>query len=498
MSRAPALRASGPVLRSKRRGATARFSSGVVLNNKYQLVRQLGAGGMGDVWVARHLVLDVHVALKVMATDRGTHAVAAERMRQEARAAAQLGHPAICRLLDFGETERGDPYVVSELMHGDTLRGVLEGDGRLSATEAVRIMLPVIDALAVAHAHGIVHRDVKPENVFLSRDVARRLQPKLLDFGIARFVEADERLTLDGGLLGTPVYMSPEQARGETDADVRADIWAVCVVLYEAMTGVVPFSGKNYNAVLWAVATADPRPIMEHRAGDQALWRLLERGLRKDRTQRWQSMRELGEALALWLYESGVREDICGALLRPIWLEAGLSDVQVELPPSRRSPAQVMPQPDAEAHDRLTPIRIGRPVLFSDTRALKPRQPAAFLRRHPRSLAWAGLGAAVAVLGSVALWPASPREPEQRDTEQPRPQGGDRAPAAALSAKIRPSAATRKPTGLAVAASSPAAPATVPAPRPSATASSATPRFRPKRRRRVRRPPARAPRDFGF
>jgi serine/threonine protein kinase len=309
------------------------YLAGDLIADKYRLVRTLGHGGMGVVWVARNIVLDVDVAIKLIGINKGgTMGGVAKRLLQEARTAAQLSHPAICRTFDYGQTHLGDPFIVSELMHGETLGEMIDSQLRMSPTRAAQILLPVIDGLAVAHAQGIVHRDVKPDNIFLARDVAGRLQPKLLDFGIARFVEEDSKLTVDGSLLGTPSYMSPEQARGEAGADFRTDVWSVSIVLYEAITGELPFEGHNYNAILYAVINESAPSIVDRGCGDKALWRLLERGLHKQPEERWQSMRELGEALALWLYEAGVREDVCGASLRTTWLEAGLSDVQMELP----------------------------------------------------------------------------------------------------------------------------------------------------------------------
>ena len=223
---------------------------------------------MGVVWVAHNLILDVHVALKLLPSDkRPNQGTLSKRLLQEARTAAALGHPAICRAFDFGETHLGDPFVVSEMMHGETLADLLRVESRLAATRAVQILLPIIDGLAVAHAKGIVHRDVKPDNIFLSHDVAGRMQPKLLDFGIARFVESDSKLTVDGSLLGTPDYMSPEQAQGRGGADFRTDVWSTCVVLYEAVTGDVPFRGENYNAILYAVINEPARSILDFGAG---------------------------------------------------------------------------------------------------------------------------------------------------------------------------------------------------------------------------------------
>jgi hypothetical protein len=321
-----------------------------VIADKFRLIRPLGKGGMGVVWVAYNQILDVHVAIKVIDLRHvGKPKVVSARVLQEARAAARLGHPAICRVFDFGETQHGDPYVVTELLHGETLADVLKRQRRMPATQAVAWLLPIAEGLTLAHDKGIVHRDVKPENIFLSHEDMQRIRPKLLDFGIARFVETDHKLTQDGALLGTPHYMSPEQARGDAELDARSDVWSLSVVLYELVTGQLAFDGDNYNALLWAIGHDEPRPAVDWEAGDRRLSAILERGLKKQPGERWQTMRALGEQLAAWLHAHGVREDVCGVSLRATWLEGTaldpgadptLMDVDATtLPPGQRAGA---------------------------------------------------------------------------------------------------------------------------------------------------------------
>ena len=309
-----------------------RYLPGEIIDNKYRLEQPLGEGGMGTVWTAHNVVLDVGVAIKLIGLEGAANSQQlSERLLQEARAAARLGHPAIVRVFDFGVTRHGDPFVVMELLRGETLADLLNRDSRLPAIRGVQTLLPIADALSAAHAKGIVHRDVKPENIILARDEAERAQPKLLDFGIASFTETNRKLTLAGAVLGTPDYMSPEQAGGEARVDFRTDVWSFCVVLYELLTGTLPFDGPNYNALLRAIIRSEPVPITDHAAGDQQLWTIIARGLHKDPTQRWESMRVLGEALALWLYERGVREDICAASLKTAWLESGLAGLTIDV-----------------------------------------------------------------------------------------------------------------------------------------------------------------------
>jgi serine/threonine-protein kinase len=310
--------------------ADHRYQSGDVIDGKYRLVRPLGEGGMGVVWVARHTVVDLNVAIKLIPLrpeiDRSA---LAGRLLQEVRAAVRVAHPSICRILDFGETHLGDPFVVSELLHGETLADMLSREPRMPAVQAVRTLLPVADGLTLAHARRIVHRDVKPENIFLARDVLGRMEPKLLDFGIAHFTDGDGPEVRETKLLGTPDYMSPEQARGDA-TDLRTDVWSLCVVLYRTITGHTPFAADEPSAVLRHVLHQEPPATTASAAGDEALWLIIQRGLRKDSAARWGSMRELGEALARWLYEHGVREDVSGAALDATWLEASWEGSQPE------------------------------------------------------------------------------------------------------------------------------------------------------------------------
>src|SRR5580704_16270378 len=202
------------------------FAVGDTIDRKYQLVRPLEKGGMGEVWVAHNLALDVQVALKLILPEHGSE-LADERLLREARAAARLDHPAVVRVFDVGRAAGGEPYLVMELLEGEALAETLGREARIEPIAAVRTLLPIAGALVAMHAKGMVHRDVKPENIFFSRDDAGRTQPKLIDFGVAKLDERSglRKLTRRGALVGTPDYMSPEQVQGQTDA--RADIWAL-------------------------------------------------------------------------------------------------------------------------------------------------------------------------------------------------------------------------------------------------------------------------------
>jgi serine/threonine-protein kinase len=296
------------------------LAEGELFGDKYRLIRRLGEGGMASVWVAHNEPLDVHVAIKFIRADL-EHAGLTSRLLQEARAAAKLEHPAIVRVSDYGKTPRGDPYIVMELLNGEDLGATLRTRGPLNPLRAVRTLLPIADALATAHTKRIVHRDLKPENIFLSHNEEGKTQPKVVDFGIAKLENPDmQRITQLGAAMGSPAYMSPEQARG-LDVDARTDIWALSVVLYETLTGRLPFTGNTYTALVCSILESKPTPITDYGVGDAQLWSIIARGLEKDAAARWQTMRELGSALARWAIEKGATEDITGGSLRSTWIE---------------------------------------------------------------------------------------------------------------------------------------------------------------------------------
>jgi serine/threonine-protein kinase len=273
-----------------------------MLAGKYRLESLLGEGGMGSVWRAFNVQLEVPVAIKLLRTGDNAQELG-ERLRIEARAAAKLVHPSIVRMFDIGEAPSGDPFIVMELLSGESLSDRL-ARGPLSAVEALKLLLPIAEALSLAHSRGVVHRDLKPDNIFICKE-GDALQPKLLDFGIAKVTSGASshlgNLTQSGTLLGSPDYMSPEQAYGSDDVDHRSDLWSFCVVLYEAMAGKTPFSGPNYRALLRSIVEDLPEPLTTVAPVTAELWALLERGMMKARAQRPASIFELGRELAAWL-----------------------------------------------------------------------------------------------------------------------------------------------------------------------------------------------------
>ncbi|HEU0030256.1 MAG TPA: protein kinase [Kofleriaceae bacterium] len=280
---------------------------GQTLAGRYQIVRKLGEGGMGSVYLAMHQVLEKQIALKVLHGEFARKPDLVERFMQEAKAASRIRHENVIDISDFGQTPDGLVFFAMELLHGHDLHDEI-ARARLSGMtlpwqRSKKIFLQICGALSAAHARGIVHRDLKPENVYLVDFLGDPDFVKLLDFGIAKLTELNEgerKLTKTGMLFGTPEYMSPEQARGE-HVDHRVDIYAMGCILYQLVTGRVPFEADNFMGVLSLHLTESPPPIpdavLDRIGAPRALAQVIERALAKDKHQRWQSIDELANAV---------------------------------------------------------------------------------------------------------------------------------------------------------------------------------------------------------
>jgi serine/threonine protein kinase len=258
----------------------------------YKITRELGAGGMGVVYEATDTRLDRTVALKFLAPELSRDQVAKDRFKNEARAASSLEHGAICTIHEIDETEDGQLFLVMPRYEGETLRERMDR-GPLPSEEASNIILQLSKGLAKAHDRGLVHRDIKPDNIFLTIDG----EVRLLDFGLAKLVGAT-RLTLPGTTLGTIGYLSPEQAGGQ-EASSASDIWALGIVLREMVTGRPVFAGDHPQAVLYAIQNVEPDSIptdVDELSPD--LQGILDRCLQKDQAKRFQNAGELVSALA--------------------------------------------------------------------------------------------------------------------------------------------------------------------------------------------------------
>jgi len=236
---------------------------GDLIQSRYRLTRLLGTGASGTVWAARNELIDRDVALKVMRPEVAEDAVALQRFFNEAKASGRVRSPSIVEILDLGQAEDGSPFLVFELLEGESLDEKLRREGTIGAESLLEMLVGVARALSLAHAQGIIHRDLKPANLFVTRGPTGALIAKILDFGISKVFDtgANFSLTRTGTVVGSPAYMSPEQAAGREDIDGRADIWSLGVVMYEALTGTLPHQAANYNALMVRILTQDCDPI---------------------------------------------------------------------------------------------------------------------------------------------------------------------------------------------------------------------------------------------
>jgi serine/threonine protein kinase len=272
---------------------------GSTVAGKYHIDRLIGRGGMGAVFQATNAAIGKRVALKFLRAERGAQREAA-RFQREALAASLAESPHIVQIFDSGQSERGQPFLVMELLTGEDLRERLRREERLDPAAAVRIGVQVLKALRQAHAAGIVHRDLKPDNVFLCRREDEPSFVKLVDFGISKLQQRAgvDTLTHEGAVLGTAFYMSPEQAQSFPDIDGRTDLYSVGAMLFEMLSGAPPHRAPTYEAVLIAICTKDAPDVRTRAPHVPAeLARVVTRALSREREARYGSASEMLAAL---------------------------------------------------------------------------------------------------------------------------------------------------------------------------------------------------------
>ncbi|HMF44849.1 MAG TPA: serine/threonine-protein kinase [Polyangia bacterium] len=352
-----------------RRTRDARSLVGTTLNDAYRVVRLIGEGAMGGIYEARQLRLDKRVAIKVMTRELAVNGEALLRFHREAEITSQLGHPNIITVFDFGTTHAGQPYLVMEYLEGEDLATRLHRKTALTLPAAVRITKQVASALAETHAKGVVHRDLKPANLFLVR-VQGEDFAKVLDFGISKVRAASTALTNASTLMGTPMYMAPEQAKGETELDHLIDQWALSCITYEMLAGRPPYLGDDTAALLYQVVHQEP-PRLSNFVNDLPpdVERVIQRALSKEPSERFPNVTAFARALE------------AAATGRPLPVgearELGLSLPGVS----------------------LTPVE-SAPTMAGNLRQLAPPRP----RRRSRAGVWAGVAiAAIAIAGGAML-----------------------------------------------------------------------------------------------
>ena len=325
---------------------------------RYELVRELGRGGMGSVFEARHTWTGRRVALKTLLPHLASDPSAVERFRREARAGVVGAHPNIAEVLDMGvDPSDGTLYLAQEFLDGEDLARRLGRDRVLAPHEALAMLVPAMMALDAAHRAGVIHRDIKPGNLFVARGPDGQTRLKVIDFGIANLADAAP-VTRSGAPMGTPQYMAPEQARGEGDLDPRADVWSMGVVCFEVLSGRRPFDGQRYHDVLAQVLTARPPTLYSVAPQlDRALCAVVDGALEAERGRRHASMAAMAAAFAAlpafaaepWAV--AVREARPSLRPAPVSQETRTSPVTLELPsqddhPGASSDVSIPPPPE--------------------------------------------------------------------------------------------------------------------------------------------------------
>jgi serine/threonine-protein kinase len=484
------------------------LSAGLIVANRFRLVRKLGEGGMGAVWFAQHVGLETPCAVKFIHADVAEAEGVRARFEREARIAAQLRSPHVVQVLDYGLSD-GIPYLAMEYLDGEDLAHRLARQNQLSARETVAVVSQVARALTRAHAAGLVHRDLKPENVFIVRDDDAELV-KVLDFGIAKTQTTQiDAKTRTGAILGTPHYMSPEQAQGVKTVDHRSDLWALGVITYRSIVGRLPFQSDALGDLLMRIIV-HPLPVPSQVTSGlpssfDAWWA---RAAARDPAQRFQSAKELAESLAtaLGLSASGIASGPLAMGATPVGMHAATPSgsqpgvvVQQALPGGSAS----LPTPNPLQHLQneqgawppvgpsgpppavaITGVQAGAPPLAAGVVSPQTMSTASHTYgdvargRAPRRKGTAVLVALLAVAMGVGIVFAV-RKGIRR--------GGEATPIAAADAP------PPSPSPVAATAAATAAPTTVPAPPHSATAPEPEPTTAPARPRPTPRPRPTAP-----
>ena len=316
---------------------------GDVLAGKYRVSGIIGAGGMGVVVAAHHIHLDEKVAIKVLHPNVLGMAEAVDRFVREARAVVKIKSQHVVRVSDVDRLPNGSPYMVMEYLEGLDLAAWIEKRGALEIEQAVEFVLQACEAVADAHALGIVHRDLKPANLFCVRSSDGRPFVKVLDFGISKAISTDTvnsepGITGTNAMLGSPLYMSPEQMRASRDVDARTDIWSIGIILYELLAGKVPFEGSAIPEICVRVTTQPAPPLSTHRSDIPAeLEAIINKCLQKERSSRYVNIAELAMALAPF----GPRRSRDSAeRISRVLHEAGLSGTAMTFPPSSQQSVQ--------------------------------------------------------------------------------------------------------------------------------------------------------------
>ncbi|MCB9588270.1 MAG: protein kinase [Polyangiaceae bacterium] len=355
------------------------LTAGTLITPQIRLERMLGEGGMGSVWVAEHLGLGIRVAVKFISEELASQPEVRERFTREARASARIKSPHVVQVFDTGMLEERVPYIVMELLEGHDLRDRIRQLKRLPINEVVTVVRQACKALSKAHATGVIHRDIKPDNLFIC-DPEGDAHIKILDFGVAKSDDTDLAMTSTGAVVGTPYYMSPEQLMSAKHVDVRADLWSLGVVAYHALTGQRPFEAETFPGLVLAIERGVyPAPYGRLGVGSAELDAWIDKALNRDIDQRFTSAQEMATAL----------EEAAGVprAQQPSFVD--LSSSADNEPPSAISYADTEIDAKSQTHSTMAQS-------VTDSRALAPP-------KSRRGGVFAALGV-LSVAGVLAAW----------------------------------------------------------------------------------------------
>jgi serine/threonine-protein kinase len=355
--------------------------------DRYVLEEPLGSGGFSTVYRAHHSLIGNKVAFKLLKAEHTRNSVTTERFLREAQFAASIGNPHIVKVMDCGTAPTGEMFLVMELLEGQSLADVIEAEAPLPAARAVALVQQVLDGLSAAHAAGIVHRDVKPDNIFLTKGPEGRPDfVKILDFGVSKILDSNvNALTTAGEVLGTPLYMAPEQIMGSDRVDHRVDVYATAAVLFHALAGRPPHDAQSIPQLAHMILTAEPPPLSAVVPGAAAgLEEAVRTGLARDPSARWQTARSFADALAPFTPSSPTAP---GFLASPATSPQGRAAAATGSQPSYGAPASYGSQPSYGA-----PASYGSQPAFSSPAPAYGSQPSAW-------------GAAAADVSTSAPWP---------------------------------------------------------------------------------------------